>query len=274
LSANTLFESEPIMRTSNPTLSEDVFTNSAVFGGSRTMSLEGTAIKTGFLLMILMAGVIYTWVQTGAVAPAVTTEMAVRAGGVAIPQNVWQFMMVGGLGGFIAGIITSFVPRWSPFTAPVYAALEGMFIGAISSMFEYRYPGIAVQSAGLTFGTLAAMLLAYTSRLVRPTEQFKMGLVAATGAICMVYFASMILSFFGIHIPYIHQSGPIGIGFSLVVVVIAALNLVLDFEFIETGVAHGAPKYMEWYGGFGLLTTLVWFYVEVLRLLSKLRDRN
>jgi uncharacterized YccA/Bax inhibitor family protein len=151
--------------------------------------------------------------------------------------------------------------------------VEGFFLGAISAMFNHMYEGIVMQAVLLTFGTLFALLFAYRSGLVKATENFKLGVVAATGGVFLVYMASMVLGFFGINIPMIHESGLLGIGFSLVVVVIAALNLVLDFDFIETGVEQGAPKYMEWYGAFGLMVTLVWLYIEFLRLLSKLQSR-
>lgn len=263
------------MRTSNPALSEDVFSDAAQeHSSSRTMTLEGTVIKTGFLLAVLLAGAVYTWVQTNALAPALTTEAVTQATRMSAPQNTYLYIVVGTVGGAIASLITIFVPRAAPYTSPIYAALEGLALGGISTIFEYMFPGIAVQAVGLTFGTLAALLMAYSSRLIRATENFKLGVVAATGAICLFYLASFVLGLFGIAIPMIHQSGLVGIGFSAVVVVIAALNLVLDFDFIESGVRQGAPKYMEWYGGFGLLVTLVWLYLEVLRLLAKLRDRE
>jgi uncharacterized YccA/Bax inhibitor family protein len=263
------------MRSGNPALNEDVFSDAArSYSQSRTMTLEGTVIKTGLLLAILIAGAIYTWVQTNAMAPVITAEAVSGATTMPAPQNTYRFMVIGLVGGTIASLVTIFVPRVSPYTAPLYAGFEGLALGGISSIFEYMYPGVALQAVTLTFGTLAALLLAYSTRLIRASENFKLGVVAATGAICLVYLASIILGFFGIHIPMIHQSGLVGIGFSVVVVIVAALNLVLDFDFIETGVKQGAPKYMEWYGGFGLLMTLVWLYVEVLRLLSKLRDRD
>ena len=159
-------------------------------------------------------------------------------------------------------------------TAPLYALAEGLFLGGVSSLFEARFPGIVMQAVLLTFGTLFALLMAYRSGLVRATENFKLGVVAATGGIALVYLATIVLGFFGIGIPYIHESGLVGIGFSLFVVVVAALNLVLDFDFIETGVEQGAPKYMEWYGAFGLMVTRVWLYIEFLRLLAKLQSRD
>ena len=136
------------------------------------------------------------------------------------------------------------------------------------------YPDIVFQAVSLTFGTLFALLIAYKSGWIKATENFKLGVVAATGGICMVYLVSIVMGFFGTTIPFIHESGWIGIGFSLFVIVIAALNLVLDFDFIEKGAEHGAPKYMEWYGAFGLMVTLVWLYIEILRLLAKLNSRD
>src|SRR5690606_37262000 len=171
-------------------------------------------------------------------------------------------------------LVTVFKKQWAPVTAPMYALVEGLFLGAISAMFNHLYEGIVMQAVLLTFGTLFALLLAYRSGLVRATENFKLGVVAATGGVMLVYLASIALGLFGINMPMIHESGIVGIGFSLVVVVLAALNLVLDFDFIESGVEQGAPKYMEWYGAFGLMVTLVWLYVEFLRLLAKLQSRD
>jgi uncharacterized YccA/Bax inhibitor family protein len=163
---------------------------------------------------------------------------------------------------------------WAPVTTPLYAAFEGVALGGISVIFESQYPGIVSQAVFLTFGTLAALLFAYRSGLVKATENFKLGIVAATGGIALVYLLSFILGFFGMSVPLIHSSGTWGILFSMFVVVIAALNLVLDFDFIETGVERGSPKYMEWYAAFGLLVTLVWLYLEILRLLAKLNSRR
>jgi uncharacterized YccA/Bax inhibitor family protein len=190
------------------------------------------------------------------------------------PGVVMPFLLGGAIGGFIVAMVTIFKKTWAPVTVPIYALLEGLFLGAISAMFEQMYPGIVIQAVGLTFGTLFALLFAYKSGLIKATENFKLGVVAATGAVALIYMASIVLSFFGTSIPYIHESGTIGILFSLAVVVIAALNLVLDFDFIETGAERGAPKYMEWYGAFGLLVTLIWLYLEMLRLLSKLNSRR
>jgi uncharacterized YccA/Bax inhibitor family protein len=251
-----------MMRTSNPALNNQVFTNAAVANtGGATMTLEGTVWKCGVLLAILVATAGFAWMQTLS-----------QANGGQIAQT---YAMIGGIGGLICALITVFKPNLSPYTSPLYAGLEGLLLGGISAVFEASYPGIALQAVGATFGTLAALLAAYASGLIRPSEHFKLGIAAATGGICLLYFASWILSMFGVHFMQpLYGNGLIGIGFSVVVVIIAALNLVLDFDFIESGVRQSAPKYMEWYGAFGLLVTLVWLYLEILRLLSKLRSRN
>ncbi len=159
-------------------------------------------------------------------------------------------------------------------TAPIYALLEGLVLGGLSAIMDLRYPGIAVQAVSLTFGTLFVLLLAYSSRIIQVTQKFHLGVIAATGGVMVFYLLQMVLGFFGVRFLSVNGSGMIGIGFSLIVVAIAALNLVLDFDFIERGVNYGAPKYMEWYGAFGIMVTLVWLYLEILRLLSKMRSRN
>ena len=183
-------------------------------------------------------------------------------------------MMVGLFGGLIFALVTVFKKEWSPVTAPIYALLEGLVLGGMSALFNVRYPGIAMQAVGLTFGTLFVLLFLYSSRIIKVTQKFRLGVFAATGGIMVFYLIEMVLGFFGIHFNTINGSGPIGIGISLFIVAIAALNLVLDFDFVEQGVACGAPKYMEWYAGFGILVTLVWLYIEILNLLSKMRSRN
>ena len=252
------------MRSGNPALRADTFLDAGsgalVRGGAGAMSLNGTVNKTALLLVVTLAGAMFSWSQFSA---------AMAAGN---PAAVMPYVWGGAIGGFVVALATIFRKEWSPFTAPLYAALEGLFLGAASAMFELRYPGIVIQAVGLTFGTLAALLLAYRSGLIKATENFKLGVVAATGGIAVVYLISIVMNMFGSGIPLIHESGIVGIGFSLFVVVIAAMNLVLDFDFIETGVEQGAPKYMEWYGAFGLMVTLVWLYLEFLRLLAKLRD--
>lgn len=248
------------MRTSNPALNSKIFTGLAP--ATETMSIQGTVNKTLLLLGLVCVSAVWIWGRYyGALEPSQAADI-----------SLW--MMGGAIGGLIVAIVTVFKKSWAGVTAPIYALLEGLVLGGLSAIFEAQYPGIVIQAVGLTFGTLFCLLAAYTSRLIKATENFKLGVAAATGGILLLYLVSFGLSFFGIGIPYIHESGLIGIGFSLFVVVVAALNLVLDFDFIENGAAQGAPKYMEWYGAFGLIVTLVWLYIEILRLLSKLRDRK
>jgi uncharacterized YccA/Bax inhibitor family protein len=187
--------------------------------------------------------------------------------------SVSLLMLVGIIGGLILAIATAIKQDWAPVTTPFYALFEGLFVGGISAMLDASFPGIVIQAAGLTFGTLASMLFLYQSGIIKATEGFKMGIFAATGGIAIVYLVTFILSFFGIYVPAIYGNGWMGIGFSLFVVAIAALNFIIDFDFIEQGARRGAPKYMEWYGAFALLVTLIWLYVEFLRLLSKLKER-
>jgi uncharacterized YccA/Bax inhibitor family protein len=217
------------------------------------MTIAGTVNKTALLFLILFATATFAWNQGSA------------AGGL---------ILVGVVGGLVAALVTVFKKTWAPVTAPIYAAFEGLALGGISAITESRYPGIVSQAVFLTFGTLAALLIAYRSGWVKATENFKLGVVAATGGIFFVYLISFVLSFFGVSIPVIHGNGILGILFSVFVVVIAALNLVLDFDFIEEGAEQGAPKYMEWYAAFGLMVTLVWLYLEILRLLTKLQERR
>jgi uncharacterized YccA/Bax inhibitor family protein len=253
-----------MMRSGNPALKETTFLDLAsgtvVRGDSSTMTLNGTVNKTGLLLLLSVITAAFAWNQI---------QFTPQG-----PVGAMPYLLGGALGGLVFALATVFKKEWAPVTAPLYAIVEGFFLGAISALYNARFEGIVLQAVLLTFGTLFALLFAYRSGLIRATENFKLGVVAATGGIALVYLASMVLGFFNINIPMIHESGIIGIGFSLFVVVIAALNLVLDFDFIETGVEQRAPKYMEWYGAFGLMVTLVWLYVEFLRLLSKLQSRD
>ncbi len=253
-----------LMRTSNPALGGNAFrTAEATFGESMTVS--GTVNKTGLLVILCVLTAAWVWNRFFGVL-ASSPEEAVQS--VAIP------MVAGGIGGFIVALVTIFKKEWSPITAPIYALLEGLVLGGVSAMLEMRFHGIAIQAVALTFGTLIAMLLAYRSGLIKVTDKLRLGIVAATGGIAVFYFLEFILGFFGIHFSTINGSSPIGIGFSIVVVIVAALNLVLDFDLIENGARYGAPKYMEWYSAFALMITLVWLYFEILRLLSKFRSRN
>lgn len=248
------------MRTANPALNSTTFTDIArLSDSSRTMTIQGTINKT--LLMLILVLVPASWVW----------NMFLTSGN---PQAIMPWLFGGIVGGFIVALITIFKKQWSPITAPLYSVLEGLALGGISAFFEARFPGIVIQAVALTFGTLFCLLLAYKSGIIRATENFKLGVVAATGGIALIYLVTLILGFFGISMPYIHESGIIGISFSVFVVVIAALNLVLDFDFIENGAQSGAPKFMEWYAAFGLMVTLIWLYLEILRLLSKLKSRR
>jgi uncharacterized YccA/Bax inhibitor family protein len=247
-----------LMKTSNPALNSQIFQGQhAALGES--MTLDGTVNKTGILLVCAGASAAWAW----------HVFMQTRSAASVLP-----LMWIGLLGGLVFAMITIFKKTWAPVTAPVYSLLEGLALGSISAVLELRYPGIAMQSVGLTFGTLLVLLLAYRSGLIPVTQKFRLGIVAATGAIMLLYIAEIVLGFFGIHFASINGNGMIGIGFSVVVVIIAALNLVLDFDFIESGVRAQAPKYMEWYGAFGLMVTLVWLYIEILNLLAKVRSRD
>jgi uncharacterized YccA/Bax inhibitor family protein len=247
------------MKTSNPALNQKIFINGEHVSADEAMTLDGTVNKTWILLFLLAASASYPW--------RVFNQTHSAAA-------VLPIVMFGAFGGLIFALITTFKMSWAPVTAPIYALLEGLALGGLSALLEVRYPGIAIQSVAMTLGTLFVLLLAYKSGLIPVTQKFRMGVVAATGAIFLIYVGEMLLGFFGFHFATINGAGPIGIAFSVVIVVVAALNLVLDFDFIETGVSAHAPKYMEWYGAFGLIVTLVWLYLEILRLLSKLRSRN
>jgi len=244
--------------TGNPTLKENTFTDVSADRSSGEMTINGTVQKTAILLLLALASASYTWQQ----------YFSVGAGA----MGGWIFG--GMIGGLIFAIATSFKKTWAPITAPLYAICEGLFLGAISALFQARYGSIVIEAVLLTFGTLAALLGAYQTGLIRATDGFKRGIFAATGGIGIAYMLTWILSMFHVQVPFIYGNGLIGIGFSLFVVVIAALNLVVDFDFIEQGAKAGAPKYMEWYASFSLLVTLVWLYLEILRLLAKLNRRN
>ncbi len=247
------------MASANPAMNADVW-GRATFaeGRSQTMTLQGTVSKTALLVVIMLVAAAFTWTK------AMGEDLSLAYG----------LTIAGAIGGLILSLVTIFVPKVSPYTSPLYAGCEGLFLGAVSASFEQRMPGIVSQAIGLSMGVLLTMLTLYGTGLVRATEKFKTGVIAATGAIALVYLASFAMRFFGYSMPFIHDTGIYGIGFSLVVVVVAALNLILDFDFIEQGVRLEAPKYMEWYGGFSLLVTLVWMYLEILRLLAKIQGGN
>jgi uncharacterized YccA/Bax inhibitor family protein len=248
------------METANPALRSGAFTQyGRVDVAEGTMSIQGTVNKTLLLLLLVVLTAAWTW------------NVFFKTGN---PVAVAPMLMVGVIGGLIVGLVTIFKPSWALVTAPIYALLEGLVIGGVSSFAEAQFPGIVVQAVGLTFGTCFVLLLAYKSGLIRATERFKLGVVAATGGILLVYLISFILGLFRIGVPFIYGSSLLGIGFSIFVCIIAALNLVLDFDMIESSSVQGAPRYMEWYGAFALMVTLIWLYLEIIRLLTKLRSRE
>ena len=239
------------LRSGNPVLSKKTFSNT--ISVNEKMTIEGTVNKTAISLLILVGTGYLTF------------------------DTLNPILLIGcGIGGFIFALVTIFKKEWAPITVPVYAALQGAMLGGISYMYNYLYDGIVTNAILLTVGILVSLLIAYRSGYIKATENFKLGIFAATGGIAIVYLVNFIMGFFGsgIGVMNINNASPLSIGFSIVVVIIAALNLVLDFDFIEEGAEKGAPKYMEWYGAFGLLVTLIWLYLEILRLLAKLNSRK
>ena len=245
----------PPLRTSNPALREDVFTAVRPDGGG-TMTVQGTVNRTALLLVLALVTASASWVLATAGGPGVA--------GWAIGAS---------LVGLVVAIATIVRPRWSPVTGPIYALVEGVVLGLVSMWFEASYPGIAIQAVALTFGVFGAMLVLYKTRVIKVTQRFRAGVLAATLGIAVVYLVALVLGLFGVRVPFLNDASPLGILISLAIVAVAALNLVLDFDLIERGTRSGAPAYMEWYAAFGLLVTLVWLYLELLRLLAKLRER-
>lgn len=240
------------MKSGNPALTAKTFLGLEATTED-VMTLPGTINKTAILLAIALAAAVWVW--------------GARASG----QDVMPYLLAGSVGGLIFALVTIFMKKTSGYTAPIYAALEGLALGAISFIYEAKYPGVAIQAVGLTFGVMICMLALYKFKVIEPTEKFKIGVISATGAIAILYLVDVGMMFFGHPIPFIHEGGFMGIAFSLFVIGIAALNLILDFGFISQGVALRAPKYMEWYSAFSLVVTLVWLYLEILRLLGKRR---
>ena len=239
------------LRSGNPVLSKKTFTNT--ISSSDQMTIEGTVNKTAISLLLLVGTGYFTF------------------------DVISPVLLIGaGIGGFILALVTIFKKEWAPITVPLYAILEGALLGGISYMYNTSYNGIVTNAILLTVGILVSLLIAYRSGYIKATENFKLGIFAATGGIAIVYFVNFIMGFFGsgFGVMSINNASPLSIGFSIVVVIIASLNLVLDFDFIEEGAEKGAPKYMEWYGAFGLLVTLIWLYLEILRLLAKLNSRR
>lgn len=252
-----------LFKSGNPTLSEKRFKDTVlddVVTNENAMTVKGTLQKFGFLFLMTMGTAFYSWKEAA-------------EGG-----NVMPLVIGGAIGGLVIAIVLMFKKEWSPYLAPLYALAEGLFVGAISAQYNYALaevaPNIIINAVGLTFGTAIAMYLLYSFRIIRATQKFKAVVVTATAGIAIFYLIAFTLSFFGVTIPFLHEGSAIGIGFSVFVVALAALNLILDFDMIEQGAELGAPKYMEWYGAFGLLVTIVWLYLEILRLLSKLSSRD
>ncbi len=255
-----------LTKSSNPVLQEKVFRKNYTTS-SNVMTINGTMNKTAIMLLLVIAGAVYTWNKFFN-AVAIDPDAGAAA--------VMPWLLVGGIGGFITVLVTVFRPQSSGISAPIYAVFEGLFLGGISAIFEKMFPqeGIVLRAVMLTFAVFLAMLFLYRSRVIKVTRKFMLGVFAATAGIALVYLVSFIGSFFGMNTSFLYGSSNLSIGFSLVVVAIAALNLVLDFSFIENASQSGAPKYMEWYGAFGLMVTLIWLYLEILRLLSKLASRD
>ncbi len=249
-----------LFKSGNPTLNEKIFSKSISNTQEETMTAGGAINKFGFLFLMVLASAAYVW------------HLYYQG------QNVMPYMWGGMIGGFILALIISFKQNLAPVLAPLYGLVEGLFIGALSAIindaFKETYPGIIMQAVSLTFGTAIAMFLLYNFKVIKATERFKSIIFTATAGIAIFYLIAMGLRFFGIDIPFLHEGGIMGIGFSLFVIAIAALNLILDFDMIEKGAEMGAPKHMEWYCAFGLMVTIVWLYIEILRLLSKLGSRD
>ena len=239
------------LRSGNPVLSKSTFTTTT--NVTETMTIEGTVNKTMISLFLLVGTGYFTF------------------------DVMNPILLIGcAIGGIIIALITIFKKHWAPVTVPIYAVLEGGLLGGVSFMYNSMYEGIVTNAIFLTLGILITLLIAYRSGLIKPTENFKLGITAATGGIAIVYLINFVMGFFGssMGVMNIENASLMSVGFSLLVVVIAALNLILDFDFIEEGAEKGAPKYMEWYGAFGLLVTLIWLYLEILRLLAKLNSRK
>lgn len=244
-----------LFESNNPVLKEKTFEQASRLEYSESMTLGGTIGKMAFLLAMVLAAAVYSW------------------GAFSKGENIMPLVWGGVIGGLVLAIIIIVKKEWSPYLAPAYALAKGLALGAISAMYSSLYDGIVLQAVGLTIATFISMLVLYRARIIRATERFKAIVVTATMGIGVFYLIAFVLGFFNINIPFLHEGSLLGIGFSLVVVAVAALNLILDFDLIENGVAQGAPKYFEWFGSFALLVTLVWLYLEILRLLSKINSR-
>ncbi len=253
-----------LFKSGNPALQENKFRSTVldtVIVNENAMTVKGTMQKFGILFLMVLAASVYSWREFS-------------EGGNAMP-----LIYTGAIGGFVVALVMIFKPHLSQYLAPLYGILEGLFLGAISSMYNAAFaetaPNIVINAIGLTFAVVLAMYLLYSFKIIQATQKFKSIVMAATMGIAIFYLITWIMHFAGMQaVPFLHQGSWIGIAFSLFVTAIAALNLIIDFDMIEQGAATGAPKYMEWYGAFGLLVTIVWLYLEILRLLSKLSSRD
>ena len=248
-----------LFQSGNPTLSEKIFERSVDRTETGSMTVRGSIVKFGFLLTMVIVGAVYTW------------NMYYN-----LQQNTMStFLMIGLFGGMITGLVISFKPTLAKYLAPAYGLLEGFVLGAFSAiindMFQERYPNLVITAVGLTLGVAVAMFLLYSFRIIKPTQKFKAVIISSIMGIGIFYLITIVLSLFHIYIPFMNigNSSPLAIGINLFIVAIAALSLILDFQMIEVGANTGAPKYMEWYGAWGLLVTMVWLYLEILKLLSR-----
>lgn len=251
-----------LFQSGNPTLTEKIFSKSYSSQQAGLMTVRGTINKFGFVLLMVLGAAFYSW----------HLNEEARTG------TMTALMITGVIGGLICAIAISFKPNWAPYLAPAYGLLEGLFIGGISAIvnegFSKSYPGIVLQAVGLTFGVAIAMFLLYNFRIIKATERFKSIIYTSILGIGIFYLITMVLGMFHINLPFMYNGSLIGIGISLFVVAIASLSLIMDFDMIEKGADMGAPKYMEWYGAFGLMVTLVWLYMEILKLLMRLSQRD
>lgn len=253
-----------LFKSGNPTLTEKMFNKSlhSEAAAQGTMTVRGTINKFGFLMLMVIGSASYTWHLFEQLNEGLMTTL----------------MIAGAIGGLITGLVITFKPNWAQYAAPAYGILQGFFIGGISAVlnaaFADKYPGLIMQAVGLTFGVAISMFLLYNFRIINPTQRFKSIVVSATIGIAIFYLITLVLRLFGINVSFMYDSSWLSIGISLFIVIIAALNLILDFEMIEQGAEMGAPKFMEWYGAFGLMVTIIWLYIEILKLLSKLGSRD
>jgi uncharacterized YccA/Bax inhibitor family protein len=240
----------------NPVLARDTFARALPAQAEAPMTLAGAIGKTGLLMVICAAASVSVWLTAATLGPSLGTAIL----GATIV-------------GFVVALVTTFVPRWAPITAPLYAILEGLALGGITLIFNARYRGLPLEALALTVLAGTTMLVLYATRVVRVTERLRAVVIGATLAILLYYVIALVLGFFHVQVPFLHGGGWMSIGFSLLVAGVATLNFLLDFDLIERAVQRGAPRYMEWYGAFGVLVTFVWLYLEILRLLAKMRER-